>query len=94
VTLRALRGFSRVKIRDSFTAVNPSKHILMVVNHRVNTFVSQVVDKFLDLVQVSLIVNSLRGFDSFPHHPKSDQVHTPGLEILDVRSADRVLDLV
>jgi len=56
----------------------------MVVNHRVNTFVSQVVDEFLDLVQVSLIVNSLRGFDSFPHHPKSDQVHTPGLEILDV----------
>ena len=66
----------------------------MIINHSIDALVPKVVYEFFNLIQVSLIVNARRGFDSFPHHAQSDQVHTPGFEILDVRGADRVLELI
>ena len=85
--------FREIKSWHSFTADPSRKHILVRVDNRVDSLLSQTVNQSLYLVQVGLIVNPWLFFYRFPDHSKAHDVRTPVLKLLDFVIRQRHLDI-
>lgn len=80
-----------IKIRESLPTNMPGKHVLMHVNKCVYSVLSKLVDKLLNFVKVSIVINTWGSLDSFPHDAKSHKIHTPALQVLDILVIQRSL---
>jgi hypothetical protein len=77
-------SFFSIEVRETFTTHDASKHILVHVNHGVNTFLSELVDKGFNLAEVVVVVDITLSFNCLPHDAETDKVKAPVYQVLNV----------
>jgi hypothetical protein len=63
----------------------------MSVDESVDSMLTKLSNKLINLFEIGLVVNSRSSLDSFPHYSESHKIHTPSLKIIDVLIREWVL---
>lgn len=71
-----------IEIRHTLSANSTSEDVLVGIHESVDASLTKTVDELLNLVEIGIIVDSWRNFDSFPHDTQSHEVETPLCELL------------
>ena len=61
----------------------------MSVDHGVDAHPAQPGDERLDFLDIGLVIFAFLVFDSLPHHPESDKIKSPSLQISDISVSQR-----
>lgn len=80
-----------IEIRDTFTAHGASEYILMSIDKGIDSCLTELVDHFFNLVEVSIVVLAFDTLNAFPHDSKTDKVHAPLLQVSDILVVEGVL---
>lgn len=82
-----------VEIRHSFTTDWPGQQILVHVHQHAHSVVSEGIDEFLDLIEISSVELTRSGLNGLPHDAEADHVDAPRLQVIDVLLSESQLDV-
>ena len=63
----------------------------MSIYESVDSFLTKLSDKLVDLFEISLVVDSRSSLDSLPHDSESHKILTPSGKVIDILVGERVL---
>jgi len=82
-----------IEVRHSFSTYSSCKDILMSIDESVDTSLAQFVDKLINLIEVSIIIDTRCDLNSLPHHTESDEVESPLCELFNFCISQRELSI-
>ena len=84
-------GLLSIEVRDTLTAHEAGKHILMGIDESVDTGFTHLVNEGLNLVKVVGIILAFGALNTFPHNAKANKVHAPLLQVGNILIVKRVV---